>query len=229
MLDEKRLCSAAAISCERFSDSLEQDYETDEVHTFSFAFEQKLRRLKRKANHPVLYGPIRRIAVVFLAILIGFGVWMAVDDSARAAVSGWIRETYNMFFVYRYAEEPAASASDAGMRHYRLTWIPDGYTEYKAVELNGNVTVQYIGANEKRLRFSYTSGSHGTDWLVDTADTVHSTVFINGREADLFTSLREDVSSILLWTSDDEDAFYVCGFLSETELIKMAESVQLQK
>ncbi len=222
-MDEKLLRSAAAISCERFADSLVQDYETDEVHLFSHTFEQKLRKLKRKADHPFLYSSIRRIAAVFLAILIGFGVWLTVDASARAAVSGWIRETYKMFFVYRYAEEKPAVAE---MRHYRLTWIPDGYTEYKTVELNGNVTVQYIGANEKRLRFSYTSGSRATDWFIDTTDTVHSTVYIDGRESDLFVSERENVSSILLWTSDSGDAFYICGFLPKEALIKIAESVE---
>ena len=39
-------------------------------------------------------------------------------------------------------------------------------------------------------------------------------------------SQSEDDSSILLWPEENGDAFYVCGYLSAEELIRLAESVE---
>ena len=201
----------------------------DKMHS-SRPVEQRIRKLKHKANHPFLYGSIRRIAAIILVVFLGLGLWLTVDNSARAIFIGWIKETYEMFFVYRYSdEETILHDSDSEMRNYRPTWIPEGYKEYKTTELNGSVTVQYIGDGENRLRFSYISGVHATNWFVDTTDTVQSTAYVNGREAELFISQSESVSSILMWTADNQDAFYVCGFVPAEDLIRMAESVVVQK
>ena len=202
----------------------------DKRHSFSRPFDKGIRKLKHKANHPFLYGSLQRIAAIILVVVLGLGFWLTVDNSARAIFIGWIKEKYEMFFVYRYSDEKTIPHDpDSEMRNYRPTWIPEGYKEYKTSELNGCVTVQYIGDGEKRLRFSYISGSHATNWFVDTTDTVESTAYVNGREAELFISQSESVSSILMWTADNQDAFYVCGFVPAEDLIRMAESVVVQK
>lgn len=90
MITEEMLCAAAARSCEIYVSYLERGYTPENQHEFSLQFEKKIKKLKRKADHPVFYHATKRIASIVLAILITGGVWIAVDAEARAAFVGWV-------------------------------------------------------------------------------------------------------------------------------------------
>ena len=79
MITEEMLCAAAARSCEIYVSYLERGYTPENQHEFSLQFEKKIKKLKRKADHPVFYHATKRIASIVLAILITGGVWIAVD------------------------------------------------------------------------------------------------------------------------------------------------------
>lgn len=90
MITEEMLCAAAARSCEIYVSYLERGYTPENQHEFSLQFEKKIKKLKRKADHPVFYHATKRIASIVLAILITGGVWITVDAEARAAFVGSI-------------------------------------------------------------------------------------------------------------------------------------------
>lgn len=94
MITEEMLCAAAARSCEIYVSYLERGYTPENQHEFSLQFEKKIKKLKRKADHPVFYHATKRIASIVLAILITGGVWIAVDAEARATFVGWVKEVY---------------------------------------------------------------------------------------------------------------------------------------
>ena len=94
MITEEMLCAAAARSCEIYVSYLERGYNPENQHEFSLQFKKKIKKLKRKADHPVFYHAARRIASIVLAILIAGGVWITVDAEARAAFVGWVKEVY---------------------------------------------------------------------------------------------------------------------------------------
>ena len=102
MITEEMLCAAAARSCELYTADLESGYNADVLHEFSPAFEKKIRKLKRRADHPAFYRTMNRVASILLAILITGGAWISVDAEARAAVVGWVKEIYETYFVYRF-------------------------------------------------------------------------------------------------------------------------------
>lgn len=101
MITEEMLCAAAARSCEIYVSYLERGYTPENQHEFSLQFEKKIKKLKRKADHPVFYHATKRIASIVLAILITGGVWITVDAEARAAFVGWVKEVYEMRLIFR--------------------------------------------------------------------------------------------------------------------------------
>lgn len=223
MITERMLRDAAAESCEIYVACLEQGYDPENQHVFSEAFEKKLKRLKRKANHPVLYGAMHRVASIVLAMLIIGGAWLTVDAEARAAFVGWVKETYEMFFVYHFSGKPDVSVEKTD---YRPAWIPDGYSEFMTIDENGGVTIVYKNEVGKRMKLGYIHDPNFTGWYFDTKDTIQLNATVNGNPADILMSTSDDVASIVMWTVEDHDvAFYVSGFLDNSQLIQVAESL----
>ena len=74
MITEEMLCAAAARSCEIYVSYLERGYTPENQHEFSLQFEKKIKKLKRKADHPVFYHATKRIASIVLALQEVYGL-----------------------------------------------------------------------------------------------------------------------------------------------------------
>lgn len=149
MITEEMLCAAAARSCEIYVSYLERGYNPENQHEFSLQFKKKIKKLKRKADHPVFYHAARRIASIVLAILIAGGVWITVDAEARAAFVGWVKEIYGTYFVYHFE---GSSDVNKELVDYRPTLIPNGYTEFYSDTTEDTIIVVY--ANEEGEMFT---------------------------------------------------------------------------
>lgn len=227
MITDEMLRTAASRSCEIYVAHLEKGFDPTKKHEFSPEFLRKIERLKRRAKHPVFYKAMRRVASIVLAILITGGAWITVDAEARAAFVGWVKETYEMFFVYRHSGEVDVPTEP---NDYRPERIPDGYSEYMTIDEHSGATVLYKHESGKRMQFGYMYNPGAAGLFVDTTDTIQSDSQVNGKPADLFTSTNKDVASIIMWTDDvGKYAFYVSGFFDESELISIAESVNIKK
>ena len=94
-------------------------------HQFSARFEKRMRKVRRRARHPVAYKVLRKAACFLLSILILFSSIMAFSAEARAAVVDWIKEQFESFCHYFFV---AGSSSESGERtEYELGWVPDGF------------------------------------------------------------------------------------------------------
>ncbi len=224
MITEEMLCAAAARSCEIYVAYLERGYDPENQHEFSLQFEKKIKKLKRKADHPVFYHTTKRIASIVLAILISGGVWLAVDIEARAAFFGWIKEVYESYFVYRFEDDAVSNINPSS---YRPTWLPSGYTEFYVDETENTVAIVYADEEGRMLKLNYIQNPNETDWFVKTEQVEIESATINGKPAELFISKDSETANAIIWTSDDNTAFYLSAFLSKADLIKVAESVQV--
>lgn len=144
---------------------IERDYNSTSSHEFSASFEKKIRKLRKRADHPYFYKTLHKAAAVILAILISGSAWLAVDTEARAAFFGWVKEHYEMFFVYRFAGKSEEVTEPS---QYQLELIPDGYSEKMTIDENGSVTVIYADNTGKRLKFGYMYNPNSTEWYIDT-------------------------------------------------------------
>ena len=95
-------------------------------HEFSPRFHRRMARLIRRASHPRLYRTLNRAAGFLLALVLTGTVWLSVDARARDTFFGWLRETHETFFAYRYAGE---RREETETRNYRPTELPEDWAE----------------------------------------------------------------------------------------------------
>ena len=97
MITDAQLRKAAEKSGDLYLRYVEQDYNSTPPHEFSASFEKKIRKLRKRADHPYFYKALHKAAAVILAILISGSAWLAVDTEARAAFFGWVKEIYETY------------------------------------------------------------------------------------------------------------------------------------
>lgn len=226
MITDEMLCTAAARSSAVYVRFLEQDFDQEHQHEFSQRFEIKIKRMCRQANHPILYQSIQRIASVFLALLIGGIVWLSVDIDARATFFVWVKEFYETYIVYRFESN---SQHNGFAESYRPSWLPKGYDEIGSDYSGNTAEIRYMDTKGQGLVFSYSIGSNNFDWFVDTSTATVKQVYVNGFPADLLLSENPETANTIVWTTSDNTAFYISAFLSEADMIRVAESVQKNK
>lgn len=107
MINDEMLKQAAAELATAMNESLPDPEEC--VHQFSPEFEKKIKKLTRRANHPIIYRSFRSVASVLLVIIIGFCFVSAASAEARATVFGWVKEQYQSLYEYFFEGEIGGS------------------------------------------------------------------------------------------------------------------------
>lgn len=225
MIDEALLRSAAAKSLEKHVAAVEANLVPMEPHVFSEKFERKIRKLTKRANHPVLYHAVKRVASVLLAIILAGSVWLVVDVDARAAFVGWVKEKVETFFIYKYIGE----VEDSKPAKYHMTYVPDGYTAVISEVSDTEGNWLYINNAGQYLQFAYVSDPNDSSILVGVGETLHHKVYVNNHPAEFYESTDAKISSALIWNDDLNRSFYLSGFFDRSELIKIAENIKIQK
>ena len=220
------LRAAAARTCESYVSGLLADFDPEYRCKFSSDFEKKIHRLKRRADHIVFYRTMQRIAMFILAILVAGSIWIAVDTNARAAFFGWVGDFIGQYFVFHHEAEPNGSVESAD---YRPSWIPEGYSESKVNVITGKTTILYSNEDGEYLRFSYLDSQGEDNWFFDYSDGETYERSVNGSRAMMFISEKSGISNSLTWSISDKTGASIAGFISESELLRMAESVAQKK
>lgn len=223
MITDEMLCAAAARSCELYVAHLEKGFDPEMKHEFSPEFLRKIERLKRRAKHPVFYKAMHRAASIILAILITGGAWITIDAEARAAFFGWVKEIHETYVVFRHdgITDTVPESAD-----YRPTWLPNGYSEFRVNTSETRTVVIYDNEAGEMIRFSFIQNPDETDWFIDVSQAGIKNATVNGNKADLLIAQNPEEANAIAWISDDT-AFYVTGFVDESDLIRIAESVKI--
>ena len=200
----------------------EEELSTDETLTFSPAFEKKMKKLIRRANHPMRYRVGQAAACLLLALLLG-GTVLAISPEARAAFVGWVREVYVAWFVYRFEGESNNVISEP---QYRPTWLPEGYSQSLVPELEGQVNVLYTSDAGPTILFAYVNSASSLN-VFAVGDMESFKVTVNNTPADFYLDNDTTTANCLVWESPENDLIYwIAANLSMDDMIKIAESVQ---
>ncbi|MBO4915120.1 MAG: DUF4367 domain-containing protein, partial [Oscillospiraceae bacterium] len=148
---------------------------------------------------------LKRVAMFFLALLVGASVWLAVDEGARAAFQRWVREVYENSVVYRFFGSP-----EEAFPQYELKWVPEGYeleSEIESVDSN-NKQKDILYENRETgdsFIFSYQSFSEDISMTIggyeDQAMPESEPCTINGLDGTYYPKDCFGVSN-LVWTDD---------------------------
>lgn len=199
--------------------------QAEEQHTFSPSFERKMKKLIRRADHPVRHRVTQAVACTALVIFLGGGSVLAFSAEARAAVFGWVREVYETYFSYHYeggeTEVPENTV-------FKPTWIPEGYTETVAPEPGDSVTNIYENETGDFIIFCYTYDSESTALNVERDGSETQQVFIGDVPAELYVNRDEGEGDTLVWTDEYNGILcWITADLSVEELVRIAGSVEL--
>lgn len=193
-------------------------------HVFSDRFENNMRSVIKKNNHPQLKRVLRMAASFALIILVASGSVMALSPTARAAVMGWLFGQDGTTFSYTSMGEE--SESDVYYK-YELAEIPEGYFLWQEIVDESQSIMLYAEEETGHLLKVTGSPNDGTGamFLLTTTDE-KSTVQIGDITADFYQSSTADSSSGLAWIDPDTD-YLICldGFFSKEELSEMAQSL----
>lgn len=193
-------------------------------HVFSDRFEENMKSVIKKNNHPQLKRVLRMAASFALVILVASGSVMALSPTARAAVMGWLFGQDGTTFSYTSMGEE--SESDVYYK-YELPQIPEGYYLWQEIVDESQSIMLYAEEETGHLLKVTGSPNDGTGamFLLTTTDE-KSTVQIGDITADFYQSSTADSSSGLAWIDPDTD-YLICldGFFSKEELIEMAQSL----
>ena len=224
LIPSENLREAAARTFDQYVSNLISEYDPEYRHEFSFVFEKRIKKLKRRADNHVLYQSMRRIAVFILALLAAVTIWISVNADARAAFFGWIREITGSYFEYHHSEETANTNESSD---YRPTWIPAGYSEDSVRIFDDKTTVCYKDGEGKLLRFSYVNTSMNVDWFFDISQGRTESCCVGECPATFFVPADDHVASAITWIDSNDTTFYLTGFVCQSELIRIAESVKI--
>lgn len=219
MINDAMLKQAAEELAIAINESLPDPKEC--VYQFSPKFEKKLKRLTRRANHPILYRSLRMVASVLLVFMIGFGSILTVSTEARAIVFGWMRVRYQSMYEYFFEGEIENPENVT----YYPQWLPeDCKFETSYSTLGGEVYI-YFTPRDSLVQFSYISKSNEKLYM-DGVDAEQKDVMINGGSGKLYISHNEGQTSSLIWMNKSRTVlFSISGDYDEDVLIKMAENI----
>lgn len=200
----------------------------DDCHyEFSSGFERKMKRVVRRVEHPIMAQILQSAASIALVLIIGFASVLALSPTVRATVFGWIREQYDSFISYYWADSTPATAN-SGV--YYLDGVPEEYTIVDSSDDVGNHTEVYINPEGNLLYFIYSMTPATANYNVEYEYSNVESVNISGCPADLYISGDIKSNNSIVWYDEEESViFYLSAVMSKDELISLAESVTPKK
>lgn len=195
-------------------------------HIFSPQFERKMRRLMHRQR--AWYRILQRVAAVFLALLLGCGIWLVADVNASSVFLKWVQNVYENSVVYQFfgfgnmQEKPKLS-------DYRPTWLPDGYVEEYTIATDSQIVIDYSNANDETVYFQFMElGEHTQEEIILAGMAAPIDVTVNGMHGKFYQATDIAQSNVLLWFDTEHNiAFSLHGYLEKPIMLRIAESVSL--
>ena len=182
-------------------------------HTFSPAFEGRMKRLLRRGNHPLRYQILHAAACLLLVLILSGCTVLAVSTEAREVFAGWVREVYETAFVYRYTGPEQTKSMEAAKPNviYRPSWVPEGYYETSGHGMEAEQgIVCYENRKGGRLTIFYAHDFDGNALPLDGDEADVFRVFVGEAPADLYVDRTPGNANNLIW--EDGGVFFRLPF-----------------
>ena len=224
ILTDAALHSAAEKVRDAMLDTLPPPSECD--HVFSESFSERMSFLIKKHQRKAFTNRmLRRVAIIFLVLLLGVSSFLAVNAEARAAFVRWIRQAYDNVIVYRFQ-----GTTEKLIPRYTLTWVPEGYEETERIETDQSVQLLYTNEETEdlfALEVSLVNEGKASYIIMDSDQYQCESLTVLGGRAEYYQEAAPDEPDILMWFDSDETiVFYLHGFFDKAVMLRIAESVK---
>ena len=220
MISDKTLQRAAAEYEQALLESLPEVGEGD--HTFSPAFEKKMRRLCRRAKYARTYSAVKRAACAAIAVLLCGSMLLMGSAEVRALVYGWVQSTYDSYTMF-YFSGGADEASTT--RTYEFETIPEGYTYLDRMDTSNGTSIFYIREDGRLLTLNYEYNVDGSAIMYNFDGCTHLQKNVDGTIMDIYVSDDENRTNTILWKDDANILIVIDGPFDEHGLIELARSL----
>ena len=205
----------------------EEVLSADGTLTFSATFERRMKKLIRRADHPIRYRVTQAVACLLLAALLSGCTVLAISPEARGAFVGWVREVSEGWFVYHYTGETQDSPKDVV---YCPAWVPDGYKLITEPEVGPQQTAIYENPEGDQINFICIINTESAALYIEDKGDQSLDVYVGNILANLYLDPHEGNPNALVWEDGDKGFFFwIHAPLTGEELIKIAESVEAQE
>ena len=180
-------------------------------HTFSPAFERKMKRIIRRANYPVLYRIGQRIAAIVIITVISLMILATSSPKVRAKVITWIKNQYASFVEYTTPERNTRNETEV---EYYLSETPDGYRIVREENTVGLHAITFENENNNQIHFIYSTEENFRNIFVKKDKMHYTETVVNSDPAEYYKATDPNETNILIWTNDESGyVFYLSSNL----------------
>lgn len=209
---------------------------TEQVET-SLKFQKSMQSLlsnpkkwAERRQKPVWKRAAKMVATIALIGILSLGMLMLISPKVYAAVVNWVTEWYDTYVMYRFSGE----YTESDLPEYQLSYIPEGYQRNAEIlsvpdDFSRVTALQFTAYSGKhRLLFEYGPMDSGSALAIELENMSVSEVSINGNRGHLYSSTIDSQVSCITWIDiQNNTCLLIDGFLSDDELIRIAQSVTL--
>ena len=220
MITEEMLKGAAKEAGDAIIDSLPA--QTDISHVFSKEFDDKMEMLMKKIKYKKRKHIFHQAACWTAVLIVAASSFLMFNTEAGASLISWIKGQYCGFMEYRYTGDGSSEQKD-----YVITYMPEGFYEKEQERTSGMNIFIYENGEGSQLSFISSSGADAISVFVTSQN--FKEVLVGDQPADYYEAEADGENSVLVWYSEDrETIFNISAALPEEELVKIAESVELE-
>lgn len=185
------------------------------------ARKKKLREHRKRSKRI-----LNRAAIIFLVVLVGFGTCMLTVDAFRAKFLNMFISQKGDYAVIGVDSSEVPDDSDLPEWASLPTYIPEGYLQISdSAVKNFGIYTDYFNESDNRIMTLAQQPLERLSLHIDTEDLdSYEELKIKGRDGIL---TKKDGFYNLTWKGDDY-FFMITAQLSEDEVIKIAESVEIK-
>ena len=194
----------------------------------------KIQRMVKKENHKAVFHKIMQIAkkaavIVAIIIPVSLGSLLSVEASRNAifnAVMEWKSDHANISFQQDSSSQALQDIDETSL--YKPQYLPAGFAELEVSKYGNIQRIKYQNKENVNIILEQGPLSKVGRMMVDTEHTTYKEITLNGQKAFLFAAKTPNDNTYILWQSG-KISFEIKAPISQQELIKMAESVKLEK
>lgn len=219
MISDEMLCIAAGEYEHALLSSLPEIGECH--HAFSPKFERKMRHLCHRVKYASTYSVMKHVACAIIAIILCGSMLLMLNTEVRAAVIGWIKDTYNSFTSYFFVGEVNAPAA----RAYVLAGLPEGYVLLAQEETENSGSVIYADPEGSLLVFCYEFGLDAGALFIKPEDHILIQETVDGQVMDFYLSQDPAYTSVVVWSVNEHVLLSITANCDKDALIQFTRCV----
>ena len=223
--DEELQIAARAVQ-DAMLQSLEEESESKHIFSESFLARMNALFLKDERRNGIKRA-LQHAAIIVIGVFLTGALLLAFNPTARADFSRWIRNTYEKSFFYDFfsRKDGLDESPNETFPEIKFTWLPSEYSIQELFSAENKRTL-YLFNDNSSIILNYWEENEFDHLEIFSSDFIHEEITINGLEADYYSSLRDDVDNMLVWTSDDyRIIFNMFSHLSKEDMTKIAEGI----